>query len=175
MPRFHRGIRKEEPPIWRGRKDKHRCRGGGTFETALPRAGPDLELSTPLLRSAPIFDPIVAIRRKAGDHCAAGSRMSSAVARKTLALGFPAFCVGSQVLHVVGAVGCLGVIGPDGTVYRTANARMRRCGSPSRPPTMASSPPELRCAHRPPDCDPRRRLQCGGETSPIPMTCPSAR
>jgi hypothetical protein len=34
--------------------------------------------------------------------------MSSAVARKTLALGFPAFCAGSQVLHVVGAVGCLG-------------------------------------------------------------------
>jgi len=122
MPRFHRGIRKEEPPIWRGRKDKHRCRGGGTFETALPRAGPDLELSTPLLRSAPIFDPIVAIRRKAGDHCAAGSRMSSAVARKTLALGFPAFCVGSQVLHVVGAEGCLGV-----------TVRMPRCTGPRTP------------------------------------------
>jgi hypothetical protein len=64
-----------------------KCCGGGTFETALPRAGPDLEPIHPLLRSVPILGSIMAIRRKAKDHCAVACRMSSVVAGKALAIG----------------------------------------------------------------------------------------
>jgi hypothetical protein len=69
-----------------GSKGKHKCCGGGTFETALPsRSRP--RTYPPPFEIAPIFGSIMAIWRKAKDHYATASRMSSVVARKTLPLG----------------------------------------------------------------------------------------
>jgi hypothetical protein len=44
---------KSRPRFSGGSKGKHKCCGGGTFETALPRAGPDLEPILPFCGRRP--------------------------------------------------------------------------------------------------------------------------
>jgi hypothetical protein len=49
--------------------------GDGTRNRSSPEAGPDLNSSTPLVRSALIFSPIMAIRCARDGHCEVASRM----------------------------------------------------------------------------------------------------